>query len=252
MTPVHVVLVNTQYPRNLGAAARACGNMGAGKLISVAPECETDHVEARQGAAGAQKHLEELSVYKNIEEFISSEPDGIRIAMTARSGKNRPNFLLPQLLKEFETQNQDGSFQENTPIYLMFGPEDDGLSTEQLEACQYSASLPIYGEFKSLNLAHAVQLALYIVQSWRESMDFTSTTDSKREVVDLHSGPLVKAWLLELGFDLSSPRVNAAKILTNLLDRSLPSAKEKEIFEKVVQQSLRKLREGNKEDGTTV
>lgn len=243
MSPVHVVLVNTQYPRNLGAAARACGNMGAGLLYSVAPECVTDHIEARQGAAGAQKHLTNLKTYSSLNEFQTAEAEGIRIAMTARSGKNRPNFKLPQLLESFEKQE---SFNPDTPIYLVFGPEDDGLTTDQVEACQYSASLPIYGEFKSLNLAHAVQLALYIVQSWRESMDLTTCMQEERDVVELQSGPLVKAWLLELGFDLSSPKVNAAKILSKLLDRSLPSLKEKQIFEKVVQQSLRKLREGRK------
>ena len=251
MSSVHVVLVGTQYPRNLGASARACGNMGAGRLIAIEPQCDPFHLEAHQGAAGAQKHLQELTVYESLASFLEQESNGIRIAFTARSGKNRPNFVLPQLLKILQQDQSSYAYQADTPLYLFFGREDDGLSTEQLESCQFAARLPVFGEFKSLNLAHAVQLALYIVQDWRDQQQSLSHREPERELVDLQSGPLVTAWLSELGFDLSSPRVNAAKTLSSLFDRSLPNAKEKEIFEKVMQQNLRKLKEGKK-DGVSV
>src|SRR5690349_16463745 len=83
-----VVLVGTLYPTNVGAAARAIANMGADRLILVQPQCEINS-KARQGAAGAQKSLEDITIYKDWDEFYSREGDGIRIALTRRDGKQR-------------------------------------------------------------------------------------------------------------------------------------------------------------------
>ena len=45
-------------------------------------------------------------------------------------------------------------------IALMFGPEDAGLSNEELDFCQFASTIPTAG-FSSLNLAQAVAIHCY-------------------------------------------------------------------------------------------
>ncbi|NJL24174.1 MAG: RNA methyltransferase, partial [Calothrix sp. SM1_5_4] len=50
-------------------------------------------------------------------------------------------------------------------LYLIFGPEADGLDSEDLAYVNFACHLPIYGDFGSLNLAQAVLLACFITRS---------------------------------------------------------------------------------------
>ena len=45
-------------------------------------------------------------------------------------------------------------------IGLMFGPEDAGLTNEDLDFCQFASTIPTAG-FSSLNLAQAVAIHCY-------------------------------------------------------------------------------------------
>lgn len=247
MSHLSLVLVHPQYAQNVGFCSRACGNMGATRLIAVAPECDLNDSKARQGAAGAQGHLQDVIVYDSYQDFLESESEGIRIAMTARSGKSRPSKPFPQLWQELE-EAHGKEYLLSQPIYIVLGPEDDGLSTSHIDACHFAASLPIYGEFKSLNLGHAAQLSLYIAQNFLLANEgIKNPTDEANTSVAFDPQKLIGSWLEQLGFDLSSPKVNAALILNNMIKKSLPTLKEKQIFEKVVNQTLRKLKEGNHE-----
>lgn len=245
MSQLSLVLVNPQYAQNVGFCSRACGNMGAGSLMAVSPECDLSDSKARQGAAGAQDHLESITVYEDYPQYLEKNSEGIRIAMTARSGKSRPTKPLPDLLKELaETNGME--VLRGTPIHIVLGPEDDGLSTSHIDACQFTASLPIYGDFKSLNLGHAAQLSLFIAQNFLLASDgVKNPMEESNASVPFEPKALISTWLEHLGFDLSSPKVNAALILSNMLKKSLPTLKEKQIFEKVIHQNLRKLKEGN-------
>src|ERR1700733_4961969 len=89
MNPIfdlNVVLVRPLFSRNVGSGSRVMANMGAQRLILVDPKCEYD-LEARQGAAGAQTHLLESVRHTSMNEFLQSEPDGVRIAFCANKRK---------------------------------------------------------------------------------------------------------------------------------------------------------------------
>jgi tRNA C32,U32 (ribose-2'-O)-methylase TrmJ len=221
--------------------------MGADGLFAISPECDLSESKARQGAAGAQEHLQNITLFDKVDDFVAHSEDGIRIAMSARTGKNRPSKPLPELLQEIKETHKEKDL-SNTPIYIVLGPEDDGLATSDIEKCHYCAKLPTYGEFKSLNLGHAAQLSLYIVQDFlNQNYKNTDFYEENFKPVDLDSLPLVSKWLEALGFDLSSPKVNAALNLSTMLNKCLPTQKEKDLFDKVLNQTLRKLKE--KTDG---
>lgn len=221
--------------------------MGATDLLLVSPECEIDSQKARQGAAGSQNHLSNAKVYDSFKQLKTKNPEGIFIAMTARQGKSRPTKPLPLLLDELIESQGKGKISE-TPVYIVLGPEDDGLDTESIEMCQYAASLPIYGEFKSLNLGHAAQLSLYITQEKLLGLkEINNPMEEANAAVSIDPSPLITRWLEELGFNLTAPKVNAGKVISNMLQKALPNKKEWEIFDKVVNQSIRRLKEGKHE-----
>ena len=50
---------------------------------------------------------------------------------------------------------------------LVFGEEGKGLSSQELEACDYYVTLPTWEGYPIANLSHAVNALLYEVHRWR-------------------------------------------------------------------------------------
>jgi tRNA/rRNA methyltransferase len=128
------------------------------------------------------------------------------------------------------------------PVYLIFGPEDDGLSNEEMRLCHHVCRLPTLGEITSLNLSHAVLLAVYLAQAAR--IRFQSTAE---ETPKFEPGPVyypsqtIHRWLEALGFDLSSKRVNIEHTLNRFFLSHCPSPEELRLVDKVLRQTIRKL-----------
>lgn len=247
---VHTVLVRSLYDSNIGASARAMSNMGAENLILIDPKCEIT-LAAHQAAASGQKPLQNRTVYKGWAEFYSSEPDGIRISFTARDGRGRQVKDFKETLDWI--QKEDSRFKEpenDNPVhlYLIFGPEDWGLSAEDLELTHFACSIPTFGENWSLNLAQAVLLALYTLRTtWggnKTILDGQKRTkkESQEEVFPENT---LKTWINEMGFVTEDRNMNAYSVLKRMLLHNIPTQKELRILETVLQQAIRKLREYN-------
>lgn len=241
-----VVLVRPIYPSNIGATARVMGNMGADRLILVDPKCEINS-KARQGAAGAQDYLASVTSYPNWDEFYSQEGKGIRIGLTRRDGKLRHALPLPEILESIPPQPENLN---PLPLYLIFGPEDHGLSAEDLSFINFSASLPTYGDFPSMNLSHAALLASYITQSWIAKNfpdSFTTETPAlgSEERKLYFPDKSIRQWLEAMGFDLEKRRSSAYTTLKRILLQNLPTDNELHVLEAILQQNIRKLREAD-------
>lgn len=250
---LHVVLVGSLYDRNVGASSRAMANMGAQSLILVRPQCEITY-EAQLAAATGQDALRNRRTYSNWDEFFKNEPQGLRIAFTARNGKSRPvrDFAetlrtlatgLPQLQETYEGESAEGSF----PIYLIFGPEDACMNAEDLEMVHHCCSIPIFGPNPSLNLAQAVLLGLFIFrQEWggtryRLESPLKKPLPQTRETI--FPEKTLRAWLETMNFDLSKRKVNVFTVLRRMFLHNVPTDKELRIFETVLQQSIRRMKE---------
>jgi tRNA/rRNA methyltransferase len=246
---LHVVLVRPIYPRNIGAVSRAMSNMGGDDLILIAPQCEIDY-EAQEAAATGQTALRNRTTYGSWEEFYAKNPDGIRLSLTARDGRGRSVRDLTELLPELPNLSPSLQVKTETPLslYLFFGPEDWGLSAEDLELSHFCCSIPTYGENWSLNLGQAVMLSLFIVrQAWggqRTTLD-GQQLPRKSSRAEVFPENTLREWLLEMKFDLSKKKINAFTVLRRMLLQNVPTAKELRILEIVLQQSIRKLREYN-------
>ncbi|MBK9324181.1 MAG: RNA methyltransferase [Bdellovibrionaceae bacterium] len=247
---IRIVLVRTLYERNIGATSRSMSNMGASKLILLSPQCELTY-ESQKAAATGQTGLQNRTVYQSWAEFLQKEPESIKIAFTARDGRGRQVRDIEEILSDIKNHSPQLRHQSEVPytIHLIFGPEDWGLSAEDLEVTNFCACLPTYGENSSLNLAQATLLAMYSLRKeWggeRTPLDGHQEVRSPQGVDGIDPDKTLKTWLMEMGFDLSKKRINVYTVLRRMLLQNTPTKKELIILETVLQQSIRKLREYN-------
>ncbi|KAF1687726.1 RNA methyltransferase [Pseudoxanthomonas broegbernensis] len=153
---IRIVLVGTQHPGNIGAAARAMKTMGLSRLVLVAPEKPLDEAAYRR-SAGAEDVLGQAPVLATLAEAVAD--CRLVLGCTARSRRVR--------LEELEPSAAAGRLLDlaaEGPVALVFGRERTGLTNEELQLCHASVHIASDPEFSSLNLAAAVQVLAYEVR----------------------------------------------------------------------------------------
>lgn len=238
MENLRIVLVRPKYPRNIGMVARAMSNYGAKQLILIEPRCELDE-EAREGAAHAQAQLQKAMIYPHWQRFYEWEPEGIRIAFSARDGKRRETFDFVSTLKN-DAELKSEISKKNT--YLIFGPEDHGLAETDLDFVHRVFQIKLPGENPSMNLSHAVMSVLTL---WHQFAD-TATEPVLKDEREKFFFPdqTLKRWLEALNIDISQhEKVNSYTVLRKLLLKGIPTTKELHMLETVLQQTVRKLKD---------
>ena len=169
---IHIVLVQTSHPGNIGAAARAMKTMGLSRLRVVKPRF-FPHEDATAFASSA------LDVLDNAEQF-DSLADAVAdcrwvVGTTARKRTvaaevGTPAEVMPELLQRAA----------NEPVALVFGRERTGLLNEELDLCQRGIEIPANPDYSSLNLAAAVQVLSYEIR--RVALDSAPTqSDEPRD-----------------------------------------------------------------------
>jgi tRNA/rRNA methyltransferase len=149
-----VVLVEPQGPRNIGSVCRAMMNFGLSDLRLVNPQ--TDHLahEARQMAVKATGILEQARVFGSLAEALDDCMTAF--GTTRRFGKYREDLLYPDAAAE-----QAVPLSISARVGFVFGREDKGLHTAELDLCQRFITIPTDAALPSMNLAQAVALCLY-------------------------------------------------------------------------------------------
>lgn len=243
-----VILVRSLYERNVGATSRAMANMGFSRLILIDPKCEFT-IEAQKAAATGQDALQNKVIYNSWSEFYSSEPDGIRIALTARDGRSRQVEDLQLTLSNMEQGHPSFKKDSETPIqfYLIFGPEDWGLSADDIQYAHHCCSIPTFGLNASLNLAQATLLAQYIFRSVfggeRTKLEGQQTSRVKQSPPkEIFPDKTLRLWLETMNMDLSKKKMNVFTVLRRMLLQNAPTTKEFRMLEIVLQQSIRKMK----------
>ena len=150
---LRIVLVGTQHPGNIGAAARAMKTMGLRELVLVAP-LKSPNEETLAMAVGADDVVASARVCATLDEAIADCK--LVAGCTARQrlvqlSEFTPREAAPRLLVAAAS----------APVALLFGPERTGLTNEDLQRCHLSVHIPADPQFSSLNLAAAVQVLGY-------------------------------------------------------------------------------------------
>jgi tRNA/rRNA methyltransferase len=150
---IAVVLVQPNISENIGAAARAMCNMGLHRLILVdPPRCDLTRV-CKMATQAALDVVEQMEVFTGLAEALGDFT--YVVGTTARLGGQRQVVLRPARLAEMLVP-----IAADNPVAILFGPEDRGLTNEDLRFCHAVATIPT-ADFSSLNLAQAVMVVCY-------------------------------------------------------------------------------------------
>ena len=152
---VRIVLVAPTHPGNIGAAARAMRTMGLEDLRLVQPR-RFPSAEATERAAGAFEVLDRARVVDDLSEALAD--CGWAVAATAR-----PRRLEWVQLDPREAGRELVRRAASGPVAAVFGRESAGLTNDEIDRCQAVLRIPTAPDFRSLNIAAAVQIAAYEV-----------------------------------------------------------------------------------------
>jgi tRNA/rRNA methyltransferase len=150
---ITIVLMEPKYPENIGAAARCAMNMGITRLIIVRNEAPDQEKMLKMATHKAAHLIKQLERFDNLKDALA--PFSHVVGTSARQGKKRragnsPRHMLDTVLPLLE----------NNQVALLFGPEDRGLTNDDLKYCQTTITIPT-ADFSSLNLAQAVAILCY-------------------------------------------------------------------------------------------
>jgi tRNA/rRNA methyltransferase len=196
------ILVGTKSPENLGASARALKTMGFSELRLVAP-CDFAEGPARWMAVHSHDILDQAQVYPSLESAISD--CDVCVGTTAKARHRRHTSLSPQEL----SQNLSGKAEQLSRVALVFGPENTGLTNTDLACCDLLTTIPLAAPQPSLNLAQAVMVYSYVLNSLaplahysRENKEqsYGALKQKIEQTADdfgINQDPRIMAWLRE-------------------------------------------------------
>ncbi len=146
-----IILVRPRDPNNIGAAARAMKNFGLRELVVVAPHPPV--WEEVKSAVGAADIIAAARVVATIAEAVAD------CTMVVGTGdhtrfKKQQTLFTPARLREAMAAG-------TVRTALLFGPEKNGLTNEDLSFCHKILSIPTAPDCPSMNLGQAVAICCY-------------------------------------------------------------------------------------------
>ncbi|MBR9987490.1 MAG: RNA methyltransferase [Desulfosarcina sp.] len=154
MDNISIVLVEPQGPINVGAVCRCMMNFGCSDLRLVNPCPGYRSLDARRMALKAESMLTRAPVFQTLQQALAD--CHLAFGTTRRFGKYREDFLNPEQAAGHALAQSPGS-----RVAFVFGREDRGLHTSELDLCQFFITIPTHSAYPSMNLSHAVSLLLY-------------------------------------------------------------------------------------------
>lgn len=149
-----VVLVRPKHPGNIGAVARVMDNFGLRRLWLVGPSEEWQGKEARDRAS----HGKPVLAAARVVTWREVESADLVVGTTARLGTDYNLTRTPLTPEMLSAQLPKSPARD---IALVFGPEDHGLSNDELMACDVLVTIPAPEATSALNLSHAVAIIIY-------------------------------------------------------------------------------------------
>lgn len=154
--PVRIVLIETSHPGNIGAVARAMKTMGLDDLSLVSPKSFPDDA-ATARASGADDILARASLAADLPTAIGD--CSFVVGASARSRGGRWPVVDPR-----RCAAEIASRLPDQQVAIVMGPEQSGLTNQDLQRCHALVQIPTAPEYGSLNLAMAVQVICYEVR----------------------------------------------------------------------------------------
>lgn len=228
-----IVLVRTKFAGNLGSVARAMANFAVSDLRLVTPEASIDAGEARALSTHGEHLLDQARVFPSLREAVS---DCVWVcATTARSGglyRKQNTLDLKEAVQRGKAQSTHG------PIAFVFGPEDHGLTNDEISLCHHLLHIHANPEYNVLNLAQAAVICLY---EWYQA---TSTAVAAPKEPPVPLGELARSLdhleeaLRAVHFIWGEKGDSVAHAIRHLISRSAPDALENKLLHGLARQLL--------------
>ena len=150
-----VILVEPNGPLNVGSVARLCGNFEVDELRIVSPKCDIFSLEAKKMALKGHKFLENCKIFDDLQKAIFD--CDLVLASSGRIDINKNSFFG----SSEDIFDWALSFKKINNLAIIFGREDSGLTNDELLLANKTFNIPTSINNPSLNLSHAVSIALY-------------------------------------------------------------------------------------------
>lgn len=142
--PFFLILDRITDVRNFGAIARTVECAGLDAIIIGDKGNAPISADAMKTSAGALNHLPVCREKDMREAFRLLKDNGIRIVACTEKAE--------EILYKIEL---------NSPLAIIMGSEEDGISPQMLKDADYQAKIPMLGEIASLNVSVAAGIAIY-------------------------------------------------------------------------------------------
>jgi TrmH family RNA methyltransferase len=215
---IRFVLHRPRTSQNIGAAARALANTGAGNLW-VVEAAGYDRVQAARLAAGADYVLDEMKVVQTLDEALA---DCVDVVMT--SGREIPDALFPE-------QAASRLLSMTGEVALVFGDEVHGLTNAELARANAISTIPTERK-SSLNLAQAVLVYGYEILKARGAKPMPVAPPQPLAQDKLTAMARERARTLLLGAGFLNPQQPDLVLdeLVSLARRARPTRREMELL----------------------
>jgi TrmH family RNA methyltransferase len=177
---IRIVLVEPQTPGNVGAVARAMKNFGLSRLSLVNP-CDHLSQEARIMAVKSEEVLERAETYSSLSEALKGIHFSVSTTVRIRD-THFPTFTPKEAMVRITEIAHDKS------VAIVFGREDNGLTTEEIHLCNIISTISTHPGQASVNLAQSVMIFAYELfqQSLSENPNFYWDYADSKEVALLY------------------------------------------------------------------
>ncbi len=191
-----VILVEPNGPLNVGSVARLCSNFEVDELRIVSPKCDIYSLEAKKMALKGQKYLENCKIFDDLQKAIFD--CDLVLASSGRIDVDKDSFFG----SSEDIFDWALSFKKINNLAIIFGREDRGLTNGELLLANKTFNIPTSQNNPSLNLSHAVSIALYeLNKSSKRNLDQEIKVFNLASSKQIHDSFLeIEELLLKVGY----------------------------------------------------
>lgn len=227
-----VILVEPETAENLGFIARLCANFDVNDLRCVQQTSFSEDfiVRAKRTAVHAAGRIDSIRIFPSLDQAL----EGIHhtLGFTGRALPGTDPSISARPLQSI------GSLPTFSAI--VFGRESSGLTTSELEQCDACVFIETSSKYMSLNVSHAVSIALHMLSS--KEVNLPSDEEKSDGALRARVRDLWRDFFNEIGFTHSTNSDHILHDVQKLITRLAPSTREAHILMGIVRQARWKIK----------
>tara|TARA_B100000676_G_scaffold267999_1_gene282831 strand:+ start:325 stop:1038 length:714 start_codon:yes stop_codon:yes gene_type:complete len=169
-----IVLVRPQLPENIGMVARVMNNFALKDLIIVNPKQDWLNKKSINAAKKANNIINKAKIYDNLNHALKNFTFVIGTT-------NRTRYINKTTTNNFTKINQ--ILKSSRKIAILFGPENSGLSNEDIQLSDILFSINTNNNSNSLNLSHAVAITCFKIFELNKDKNINKKITDKNNTV---------------------------------------------------------------------